>query len=74
MYIIHVYMYFVLDAEGFIHILSSFTAMFSFQAFVSRVQHIYQLKTRSIIVTVGDDEDFTPLIRVFNLDKVSGCG
>ena len=60
------------DASGCLHILSSLVDMFSFKAYIQRVPHLYQLKTRNIVITVGDDEDFTPLIRVWNLDDVSG--
>ena len=34
-----------------------------------RVNFIYQLKQRNIFLTVGDDEDLNPLIRVWNFDK-----
>ena len=44
--------------------------MFTFKAYGQRVQHLYQLKTRNIVLTVGDDEDFSPLIRIWNFDKV----
>jgi hypothetical protein len=57
------------DGSGFFHVMTSISDMFSIQAYRLRVQHIYQLKTRNIILTVGDDEDFCPLIRVWNLDK-----
>ena len=60
----------LLDGGGFIHILMSLSNIISYQAYVLRVQYIYQLKTRNIVVTVGDDEDFTPLVRVWNIDKV----
>lgn len=64
-------MLYSIDGSGFFHIMTNISTMFSTQAYVLRVQHIYQLKTRNILLTVGDDEDFTPLIRVWNLDKVS---
>lgn len=60
----------ITDGSGFLHILTSLSSMLSIEAYVLRIQYIYQLKTRNIILTVGDDEDFTPLIRVWNLDKV----
>lgn len=60
----------ITDGSGFLHIMTSLSSMLSIQAYALRIQHIYQLKTRNIILTVGDDEDFTPLIRVWNLDKV----
>lgn len=60
----------ITDGSGFLHIMSSLSSMLSISAYAKRIQHIYQLKTRNIILTVGDDEDFTPLIRVWNLDKV----
>ena len=59
----------LLDGGGFVHILMSLSNII-YQAYVLRVQYIYQLKTRNIVVTVGDDEDFTPLVRVWNIDKV----
>ena len=66
----HVHILLFTDAVGFMHILYRLSEMFSFKAYGQRIQHLYQLKTRNIVVTVGDDEDFTPLIRVWNLDKV----
>ena len=35
---------------------------------------IYQLKQRNIFVTVGDDEDLQPLIKVWNCDKRDKSG
>ena len=50
--------------------MSSVSEMLFCHAYALRVQHIYQLKSRNVFLTVGDDEDFCPLIRVWNLDKV----
>ena len=52
----------LLDGGDFVHILTSLSNIISYQAYVLRVQYIYQLKTRNIVVTVGHDEDFTPLV------------
>ena len=62
------------DGEGKIHILSSLKEMFSYQAYELRVHLIYQLKQRNIFVTVGDDEDLQPLIKVWNCDKRDKTG
>lgn len=48
---------------GQLHILSSLRDIISFQAYALRVNFIYQLKQRNIFITVGDDEEFTPLIK-----------
>lgn len=58
------------DSSGGFHIMSSVSEMLFCHAYALRVQHIYQLKSRNVFLTVGDDEDFCPLIRVWNLDKV----
>ena len=50
-------------ADGRLHILTSLGDMYSFPAYLLRVNFIYQFKTRNIFLTVGDDEDMTPLIR-----------
>ena len=59
------------DGAGYLHIMTSTNDILSYQGYVVRVQHLYQLKTRNIILSVGDDEDFSPLIRVWNMDKVA---
>ena len=41
--------------------------MYSFPAYLLRVNFIYQFKTKNIFLTVGDDEDMTPLIRLVSL-------
>ncbi len=51
------------------HVLVSLREMITFGAYVLRVNFIYQLRQRNIFITVGDDEDLTPLIRVWNYDK-----
>lgn len=50
-------------ADGRLHILTSLRDIYSFPAYLLRVNFIYQFKTRNIFLTVGDDEDMTPLIR-----------
>lgn len=50
-------------ADGRLHILTSLHDIYSFPAYLLRVNFIYQFKTRNIFLTVGDDEDMTPLIR-----------
>ena len=43
--------------------LLSLGELISFGAYIQRVNFIYQLKQRNIFLTVGDDEDMSPLIR-----------
>ena len=62
------------DGEGKMHILSSLREMLSYQAYELRVHIVYQLKQRNIFVTVGDDEDLQPLIKVWNCDKRDKSG
>ena len=56
-----------LHADGRLHILTSLRDIYSFPAYLLRVNFIYQFKTRNIFLTVGDDEDMTPLIRSLSL-------
>lgn len=50
-------------AGGNLHILLNLREMITFGAYVKRVNFIYQLKQRNLFLTVGDDEDMTPLVR-----------
>lgn len=43
--------------------LTSFNDVLTIKAYLLRVSFIYQMKQRNVIITVGDDEDFTPIIR-----------
>ena len=38
-------------------------------SFYCRVHFIYQLRQKNIFLTVGNDEELCPLIRVWNFDK-----
>jgi hypothetical protein len=53
----------VLHAGGSLHILLTLREMITFGAYALRVNFIYQLKQRNFFLTVGDDEDMSPLIR-----------
>lgn len=50
-------------SHGALHVLTSLRDILSFRSYASRVNFIYQLKQRNIVITVGDDEDLSPLIR-----------
>ncbi len=43
--------------------MTSLRDMISFNAYLLRVNFIYQLKQRNIFLTVGDDEEFKTLIK-----------
>ena len=43
--------------------LTSFSDILSSSAYLLRVTHIYQMRQRNVIITVGDDEDLMPFIR-----------
>ena len=51
------------------HILTSLRDIISFPAYLLRVHFIYQLRQKNIFITVGNDEDLVPAIRVWNFDK-----
>ncbi|XP_064382449.1 vacuolar protein sorting-associated protein 11 homolog [Halichondria panicea] len=57
------------DAQGEVHIMTSLRDMTSFNAYLLRVNFIYQLKQRNIFLTVGDDEEFKTLIKIWNFEK-----
>ena len=50
-------------SQGEVHVLTSFTDVLSNKSYLLRVNFIYQMKQRNVIITVGDDEDLTPMIR-----------
>ena len=50
-------------SHGVLHVLTSLRDILSFQSYLLRVNFIYQLKQKNIVITVGDDEDLSPLIR-----------
>jgi len=52
-----------------VHILTSLRDIISFPAYLLRVHFIYQLRQKNIFITVGNDEDLVPAIRVWNFDK-----
>lgn len=43
--------------------------MLSFKAYLLRLNFIYQLKQHNIFLTVGDDEEFKTLIKIWNFEK-----
>ncbi len=51
-------------AGGNLYILLNLRELISFAAYALRLNFIYQLKQRNFFITVGDDEDFAPLIRL----------
>jgi hypothetical protein len=62
------------DSQGEMHVLTSFSDLLSIKAYLLRVSFIYQMKQRNVIITVGDDEDLAPLIRVWNYEKMTKDG
>ena len=51
------------DSEGALHVLTSFSDILSTSAYLLRVTHVYQMRQRNVVITVGEDEDHTPFIR-----------
>ncbi|KAJ3414393.1 Vacuolar protein sorting-associated protein 11 [Chytridiales sp. JEL 0842] len=62
---------FFADIKGHIHIVNSgMSVIYSYQAYTQKVTHIKLLKSRNIMVTIGDDEGGIPVLKVWNLDKM----
>jgi hypothetical protein len=62
------------DSQGSLHVLTSFSEALSVPAYLARVSLAYQMRQRNVIVTVGDDEDLKPFIRVWNYEKLTKEG
>jgi hypothetical protein len=62
------------DSQGSLHVLTSFSDILSTSAYLLRVSLVYQMRQRNVIITVGDDEDLMPFIRVWNYEKLTKEG
>ncbi|CAI8032330.1 Vacuolar protein sorting-associated protein 11 homolog [Geodia barretti] len=62
------------DSQGSLHVLTSFSDILSTSAYLLRVSLVYQMRQRNVIITVGDDEDLMPIIRVWNYEKLTKEG
>ena len=60
------------DYEGNLYFLNRNLELTSFKAYEIRVSHLFQMKQHNILISIGEDEEgINPLIKVWNLDKVS---
>lgn len=62
------------DTDGFLNMVDRDFNVTSFQAYENTVTHLQQLKQLNILLSLGTDEEITPVIKIWNLDKIDKTG
>ncbi|TPX36028.1 hypothetical protein SmJEL517_g01773 [Synchytrium microbalum] len=58
------------DAAGSVYMVDHTMAVaYSFQAYHKRVTHLKMLKQKNVLVTIGDEDNNVPTLKVWNMDK-----
>ncbi|MDP2435970.1 MAG: hypothetical protein Q8P67_09525 [archaeon] len=57
------------DAQGCINIIDRDFKAQTWQAYDHRVTHLKQLQRRNVIISIGNDEELDPTIKVWHLDR-----